>query len=338
MRVLRTFVIVTAVMVVLSGMPAWSQPTAETAKNSLGAGQPPDASKTVATVNGTVINEAKLDAAVAGIRRHMARQGQVIPDEALTQIRANVLDHLIGEELLYQESRRQGVAADEKAIQEELAAIRQNFKDEQAFDSALTAAGMSKDLLAERMRRQSSIEKIIETRIIPEVKVTDDQANAFYTAHPDLFASPEQVRARHILVRADKNAEAAERSAARQRLADIRQKAMAGEDFAALAQAHSEDPGSKEKGGDLGFFGRGSMVKPFEEASFALALNQISEIVETEYGYHLIQVTERKAAGTVSFQEAKPRILEHLKQQQIRERTESYVENLRKGAKIEKSL
>ena len=338
MRILRTFGILMAVMLMLSGTPAWSQSPTETAKNSPGAGQPSDASKTVATVNGTIIDEAKLDAAVAGIRRHMARQGQMMPDEALPQIRENVLDHLIGEELLHQDSRRQGLAVDEKAIQEELTAMRQNFKDEQAFDSALAAAGMSQAQLAERMRRQASIQKLIETRISPEVKVTDAQANEFYTAHPDLFVSPEQVRARHILVRADKNAEAEVRSAARQRLDDIRQKALAGEDFAALAQAHSEDPGSKEKGGDLGFFGRGRMVKPFEEAAFALPLKQISEIVETEYGYHLIQVTERKDAGTVSFEEVKPRILEHLKQQQIRERTEGYVDNLRKGAKIEKLL
>ena len=338
MRVLRVLGMSALAMMILNSAPAWSQSTPETAKKPPAADQSPNAPKTVATVNGTAIDEARLEAAVAGIQRHMARQGQKAPDEALGQMRADVLDHLIGEELLYQDSRKQGVAVDEAAIQQELAAMRQNFKDPQAFNRAMGAAGISLDQLVERMRRQGAIEGLIEARIIPQVKVTDAEASAFYAAHQDAFLRPEQVQARHILVRADKNAEAAVRDAARKRLADIRQEALGGGDFAALAKAHSEDPGSKEQGGDLGLFGRGRMVKPFEEAAFALAPGQISEVVETEYGYHLIQVTEHKAAETLSFEDAKPRILDHLKQQQISEQVKGYVENLRKKAKIEKFL
>ena len=325
-------------MMIWSVVPAWSQSAPATAKDKVSVGQSTDAPKIVATVNGTAIDAAKLDEAVVGIRRHMARQGQIVPDEAAAQIRGDVLDHLIGEELLYQDSRQQGVVVDEKAIEAELETMRQNFENPEAFKKALVVSGMSLDQLSERMRRQKAVEQLIEARIVPQVEVTDAQANAFYTAHPDLFVRPEQVRARHILLRAEKDAEANVRNAARQRLEDIRQQALSGSDFAVLAQTHSEDPGSKEKGGDLGFFGRGRMVKPFEEAAFALAPNQISELIETEYGYHLIQVTERKAAETLSFESVKPRIHEHLKQQQIRERVEGYVENLRKGAKIEKFL
>ncbi len=335
MRVFRAVLGVAGAMMIWGTASVWSQSAGQPPP---AGGPPPQAAKTVATVNGAFIDDAKLEEALDGIRRQMARQGQMVPDAALTQMRADVLDHLIGEELLYQDSRRQGVNVDEQAILEEVDAMRQGFENAEAFNAALSAAGMSLDQLTDRLWRQDAIQQLIEARIVPQVTVSDVQADEFYRDHPDLFTRPEQVRARHILVRAEKDAAAEVRQAARQRLAQIRQEAQAGADFATLAQTHSEDPGSREKGGDLGFFGRGRMVKAFEEAAFTLPPNQISEPVETEYGYHLIQVTERQAAETVGLETVKPRILEHLKQQRIRERVEGYVEDLRKGAKIEKFL
>jgi len=294
--------------------------------------------KTVATVNGTVIDEPRLDQEMAAVQRQMARQGKAVPPAVLTEMRGRVLDSLIDQELLYQKGREAGIRVDDGEIAAQVDRMRQQFDTPAAFEEALAASGTSVAALTERMQHQAIIGRFIEERILPEIEIPADAADAFYRSHPDLFTRPEQVRARHILVRVGEEADDAARTEARARLAGIREKAVAGADFAELAQAHSEDPGSQPKGGDLGFFGRGRMVKPFEEAAFALAVDEISPVVETGFGYHLIQVTDRRPAGTVAFDEVRPRIDEHLKQQRVRERIEQTVQTLREDAKIEKFI
>lgn len=294
--------------------------------------------KTVATVNGTVIDEPRLDQEMAAIQRQMARQGKAVPPAVLMEMRGRVLDSLIDQELLYQKGREAGIRVDDGQIEAQLERMRQQFDSPAAFEEALAASGTSVAALTERMEHQATIGRFIEERIVPEVEVPADAADAFYRSHPDLFARPEQVRARHILIRVGEKADDATRTEARERLAGIREKAVAGADFAELARSHSDDPGSQQEGGDLGFFARGRMVKPFEEAAFALAVDEISPVVETGFGYHLIQVTDRRPAGTVAFDEVEARIGEHLKQQRVRERIEQTVQTLREDAKIEKPI
>jgi len=132
---------------------------------------------------------------------------------------------------------------------------------------------------------------------------------AYYDDHRDEFSRPEQVHARHILlaVNATRTAEQA-----RSRLEDAKQRILAGEDFAALAAEISEDPGTKNKGGDLGFFGRGAMVEGFENAAFATAAGDMVGPVETDFGYHLIQVLERNDGGLRPFEEVEPGIKQRL--------------------------
>ncbi len=297
-----------------------------------------EADKVVAKVNGVAITESRLDREVAGIQRRMAHRGQNVPDEAVAQLRGKVLDQMIGEELLFQESRKEKIVVDEQKIQSQMGEMARSFNDAAAFDLALGNAGLSREIVAERLRHQFAIQSLVDSKVVAGIAVADARADEFYKANPELFVRPEQVKARHILVRTGEQADAKAKEEARRQMEEIRKQAVGGGDFAELAKAHSQDPGSKESGGDLGFFARGQMVKPFEDAAFALAVNEISPVVETQFGYHLIQVTERKAAETVAFDEVKPRILEHLKQQAIREKLDAYVDGLRQGAKVEKFM
>jgi len=300
------------------------------------AGAAPDTP--VAAVNGETISRGQLDRELAGIQGRMARQGQPVPDGALAQIRGQVLDQMIGEELLFQESRKQKINVDDQKIQVQIDEMARSFEDKAAFDLALANAGLSREVLTERLRRQMAIQQLIEDKIVAGLEVVEARADEFYKANPEIFVQPEQVRARHILIRTEAEADAAAKAEARERIDEIRRKAVEGEDFAALAKTHSQDPGSKENGGDLGFFARGQMVKPFEETAFALKENEISQVVESPFGFHIIQVTGRKPAETVAYETVKPRILEHLKQQAIREKLDAYVDGLRQGAKIEKFI
>jgi peptidyl-prolyl cis-trans isomerase C len=300
------------------------------------AGAAPDTP--VAAVNGETISRGQLDRELAGIQGRMARQGQPVPDGALAQIRGQVLDQMIGEELLFQESRKQKINVDDQKIQVQIDEMARSFEDKAAFDLALANAGLSREVLTERLRRQMAIQQLIEDKIVAGLEVVEARADEFYKANPEIFVQPEQVRARHILIRTEAEADAAAKAEARERIDEIRRKAVEGEDFAALAKTHSQDPGSKDNGGDLGFFARGQMVKPFEETAFALKENEISQVVESPFGFHIIQVTGRKPAETVAYETVKPRILEHLKQQAIREKLDAYVDGLRQGAKIEKFI
>ena len=336
-RYILTAVLVAALMWLgLAGPVSAQEAKTEDQAATQEAGAAPDTP--VAAVNGETISKWQLDRELAGIQGRMARQGQSVPDGALAQIRGQVLDQMIGEELLFQESRKQKINVDDQKIQAQIDEMAQSFEDKAAFDLALANAGLSREVLTERLRRQMAIQQLIEEKIVAGLEVAEARADEFYKANPEIFVQPEQVRARHILIRTEAEADAAAKAEAREQIDEIHRKAVEGEDFAALAKTHSQDPGSKENGGDLGFFARGQMVKPFEETAFALKENEISQVVESPFGFHIIQVTGRKPAETVAYETVKPRILEHLKQQAIREKLDAYVDGLRQGAKIEKFI
>jgi peptidyl-prolyl cis-trans isomerase C len=167
--------------------------------------------------------------------------------------------------------------------------------------------------------------------------ISDEESKTYYDTHPQSFVQPEQVRASHILIKVDADATEAQKTEARKKITAIQQKLKKGEDFASLAENYSEDTTSK-KGGDLGYFGRGQMVEPFEEAAFSLKPNEISDIVETQYGYHLIKVVDKKPEAKLTYAEVKDRLDQYLKQQKLQSAEKLYIDNLRKNAAVEKFL
>ena len=127
------------------------------------------------------------------------------------------------------------------------------------------------------------------------------------------------------------------KKAARKKIEDVRKKAKGGADFAELAKTHSEGP-SNVRGGDLGFFQRGQMVKPFEDAAFAMEKDQLSDIVETRFGYHLIKVTGKESEKKFSYEDVKERLSDRLKQDKVEKEARTYIDTLKKDAKIDKFL
>lgn len=152
-------------------------------------------------------------------------------------------------------------------------------------------------------------------RVAERIVVPDAEVEAFYKANPGRFATAEQRRAAHILVAVDKSANAVSKAAARARAEKLLAEVKSGKDFGALAKANSADPGSAQQNGDLGFFGRGSMVKPFEDAAFALKVGQVSGIVESEFGFHIIKLTEIQGGDAGDLASARPQIVAELRKQ-----------------------
>jgi peptidyl-prolyl cis-trans isomerase C len=169
------------------------------------------------------------------------------------------------------------------------------------------------------------------------VQITDEEGKTFYDTNPQLFQQPERVKASHILIKVDEGAAEEKKTEARKKIKEIQEKVQKGEDFAELAKTYSEGP-SASRGGDLNFFARGQMVKPFEDVAFSLKPNETSDIVETKFGYHLIKVVDKQPAKKIAYADVKDRINKHLKDQKLRTERQLYFDKLKKGAKIEKFL
>jgi peptidyl-prolyl cis-trans isomerase C len=194
--------------------------------------------------------------------------------------------------------------------------------------------GMTEADLLREAKDAFAVQKFIDTKVLADLKVTDEQAKAFYDKNQEQMKRPERVHVRHILVRADKDAKPEDKAKAKAKADALLVKAQAGEDFAKLATENSDDPGSAKRGGDLSWVSRGQTVEPFEKAAFALAKpNDLSPVVESQFGYHIIQLLEHQPAGLSSFPDVKDQIGLFLKRQQSQEKVQAYLENLRAKSK-----
>lgn len=177
--------------------------------------------------------------------------------------------------------------------------------------------------------------ELLKKEVAEKISVSDEEAGIYYRLHADEYKMPETVRVRHILVAVGKDAGEDTRKAARDKALSILKRIRAGEDFGKLAEDLSDDNGSKARGGDLGFFPRGKMIKPFEEAAFLLKAGEVSDIVETKYGYHIIKCEEKKTAGVIPFENAKDGIIEKIAKETTSNRIKEYVEKRMAEEKVE---
>ncbi|MGI6659473.1 MAG: peptidylprolyl isomerase [Dethiobacteraceae bacterium] len=263
-------------------------------------------SEVVATVNGEKITKQELyDAFVANGG-------------------ASILEQLISERLIAQEAAKLGIEVTDAEVQQEIdRLIEENYYGmKEYYEQALAQYGITEELLKDNIRTDLQLSAIVRSKI----EVSEAEVEEYFRENQDDFNIPEEIDVRHILVETEEEAEEV--------LALLR----AGEDFAELAKEHSQDPGSADKGGALGFNGRGSFVKEFEDAAFALPVGEYSEPVKTEHGYHIIEVLERKEAKEVEFADVKEQVKEALIEEKVRERLQEEYNQLYDAAKIEKKL
>lgn len=290
----------------------------------------------VAMVNGVAIARLDFDREVLSMRNRLAMHGGMDAQRE-SELQKTVLEKMIGGELLYQASKKKGVKVEAAAVDAELANLKKRFADDKEFKEAIGRAKVTEAELKNQMRRNLAIQGLIEQNFASKATVTPEEAKTFYEKNKEGFTQPEQVQASHILIEVKPDAAKAEKDAARKKIEAIQKKVKAGEDFAKLAEENSQCP-SSTRGGDLGYFSRGQMVPAFETAAFGLKPGAVSEIVETEFGYHLIKLVDKKEASTVPFEAAREQINQRLKAGKVQEALGAYVVELEKGAKIERLL
>jgi len=303
---------------------------------------PPTAGKTEAIIQGPIARVNGSDISAAELRRARkvllaSQAGAQLSAEEQKELDRRVADQLISAELLYQSGMKLDVKDLDKQVDAKMAQAKGRFTNEADFAKALRDLDMSEKDLREYTRKELIITHFVTTTIVPRITVSEEESKKFYDQNADKFRQDEKVRASHILCGIDAKASAEEKKKAREKAERLRKELANGADFATLAKENSTCPSSKQ-GGDLGFFGKGQMVQPFEQAAFALKPGEISDVVETQFGYHIIKQTERTKAETVPFSAARPRIEEYLKNQKVNTAVGDFLTELRKTAKIEMLL
>jgi len=291
----------------------------------------------VALVNGSAITRAELDRLMASVQGRLSRAGKGLSGSQLTEMKKQALENLIDRELLYQESQRQGIKVEEAVINEEIDALKKRFPSEAEMRKSLARMKLSETAMRFQFSEERAIQQLIDKEFGQKVNVADKDVKAYYDKYPDFFKQPEQLHARHILIKVDPGADETAKAEARRRLENVQQKLHKGGDFAALAKEFSQCP-SSANGGNLGPFKRGEMVKPFEEATFALKPGEVSDIVETKFGYHLIEVTDKQPETTIPYEDVKDRLKQYLRQEEIQKEVGLYVEKLKEKANVERFL
>ena len=311
-----------------SGTPAAAPPGAPATPVKPVPAQLPEV---VARVNGEDVKKVDFERMLKTIE---ARAGQPIPADRRDEIIRGALDQMITYTLLSQESKTRGIKIEESEIEAKMAQLKGQFPTQEAFDKALKDKSMTVDTLRKEARVDLSVTKLMDTEVATVPGPSDAEAKDFYDKNPDKFKQEEQVRASHILVRVDEKADAAARQKARAEIDAVLKEARAGKDFAKLAQEHSQD-GSAAQGGDLNYFSKGQMVPAFDKVAFELKPGQISDVVTTQFGYHIIKVVDHKAGRTVPFEEAEPRIKDYLANQKKQAHADEFIQGLKKKSKIE---
>jgi peptidyl-prolyl cis-trans isomerase C len=293
---------------------------------------PAELPEIVARVNGEPISKADFEKAVMNIE---ANAGGPVPPDQRDRVYRGVLDQMIGFRLLIQETKSRKMVAPDGELEKRVEQIRSRFPSEEAFKQALQQQNVSVEDLRSDALNDLLVSTMLQAEVAPKVNVTPEQVNDFYQKNPTQFQQPERVRASHILIGFPQNADEAAKKEARTKAAEILKEVKAGKDFAELAKQHSTDPGSGKNGGDLGFFQKGQMVPPFEQAAFALKPGETSDLVESQFGIHIIKMVERQPGRTVPIDEVRPKIQQYLEGQGRQQQTQAFVESLKSKGKIE---
>ena len=276
----------------------------------------------IAEVNKSGITSDQLqNAFLNAISRYDDAALSSLDQPTIVSFKKNILNQLIDYELLYQQAQKEKVKISSDEINLEIDKIKDNFSSTEEFDAALKANSLTLAQIKENIKRQLMINKVLgETK--SQVSITDDELLKYYTENQESFFEPEQVHARHILVKTKEEADTL--------LLQLKEGII---DFSELAKEKSTDS-SASNGGDLGFFTRGQMVKEFEDAAFSLKPGEISEVVQTQFGYHIIKCEEKKEEYSPTFEEAKEKVIAILRSQRENEAISTLISKLKEEAVI----
>ena len=287
-----------------------------------------DGKEVIAKVNDEYILKSDYDRQVALVKSALEANGQDFSTaegkKVLQAIKETVLESMIDDQVILWQAGKNNITLDDEEFNEAISQLEQYHGGKDALETYLKQQGLDRESFEAQVKDQLIINKFRE-KLTQDVKVTEDEVKKYYEENKKMFELPsKEIRASHILVDTEEEA--------KELLAQIK----AGADFAELAKKYSKDPGSKDQGGDLGYFSKGKMVPEFEKAAFALKPGSVSDVVKSEYGYHIIKVTGERTS--LSFDDAKDYIKSNLENAKKDEEFAKHVEKWKKESRIEKYI
>lgn len=315
--------------------------------------------KVIVKVNNENIMKSEFDKLYASTLEQLKQlSNKELTEKDISEIKQKVLEQMIAEKLMLQEAKRRNIKVTKREIEEGIKTVKSRFPNDDAFQNELRKENLTQKQFEKRIEEQIMVLKLIDEVIKKNVpQPTEEQAKEVFNKvlkiiegkyvgsenNDDLkllaqlvdryFA--EQVRIRHILIRTDNLNSQKDKEEAKRKILEIKSKLDRGEDFVTLAQKYSEDPGSKDKGGDLGFIAKGDTVEEFEKVAFSLKEGQISDIVETKYGYHIIKVIEKKPKRKPDFEVIKEDLLQYVARKNAEKYYEQFIDELKKKSNIQ---
>ncbi len=289
--------------------------------------------KVIGTVGGVELNKAIFEKVLENLIKQMQSHGQPLTEDWLKNAQKQVVDRMVTAEVLYQEAAAQKIKADDKEVLDQMDKIAKSFPSPEEYKKGLKEQGVNEKDLKRDIGKNLAIRRLLDEKVTNSLKVEEAEAKKYYDEHTKDFDRPEMVKARHIILLVDKGADEAKKAEIKKKMEGIQAELKAGAKFEDLAKKNSQD-GSAEHGGDLGFFPKGAMVKEFEEAVWNMKPGEVSGIVTTPFGLHLIKFEERKAPGSIPYAEMKDDLIRGLESQKKGDAVKNYIETLKAKAKV----
>lgn len=282
--------------------------------------------KAAASINGEVLTVNELD-------NYYSRLN---PQTQAYITKTMLLDELINKRVMVTEAEKKGIFVNQSEIDDYIKGFLSQIQiSKEDLEARLIAQNLSWEILTLDIKQQLLITKLYQSEIIEKVNVSDKELEDYYDENIDLFKTAEQVRAEHILICHKESLRCESNMTKEEALAKINQiKSMVtSTNFEELAKKYSKDP-SSENGGDLGYFEKGTMVKPFEDAAFSLSIGGVSDVVETQYGFHILKILDIKQSSVQKLDEVKEDLMQQLLLEKQQEEFKTYLEGLKSKANI----
>jgi peptidyl-prolyl cis-trans isomerase C len=310
-----------------------SEPSSESTRAAEQSGA--EAREVVARVNGEPIYEDQLQPAVEKSLAQLTRRGaQTDNTDLIKRVQARHLNELIGNLLVYQESKKRTVENLDEKVEQRVKDLEEKHGAGHGMARYLKMRRMSMDGLRESLKAKLLVDEYLKEQGVLEPEIPEVRIREMYDEDPGSFSTTETVRVSHVLIVVDGQAGTEEKQQARQKAEQVREEILAGGDFAAIAMAHS-DCRTASKGGDLGRIKRGYMPAAFDEVAFSLEKDSVSDVVETEVGYHVIKVVDRQPARVIPYEETREFLKTYLQGEESKKQLAAHIAELRKRSEIE---
>ena len=290
----------------------------------------------VVTVNGKAMEQAELEKQINRILNSVKGK---IPDDQTDKFKANIqgriIDNFITRALIEEECDKLKIEVTKKELDDKLNEYMKRLPKDMDLDAALKQAGLERKELNDDIRFNLQFEKLVDLKTKDQPAPTEAEIKKYFDTNSKRFNLPAQVHARHILIKTDSKDNETIKKEKKDKITELREKLLQDADFAELAKENSDCPSGKARGGDLGTFPRGRMVKAFEDAAFSQKVNEIGPVIETRFGFHIIQVTEIIEAKTKTLEESRDTIINALNQKQKTQITKDLITKLKENAKID---